>query len=98
MVPKYLRKSQSPGLRLVVTLVHLSLGAYLGVATRGFLAKLFTLGCNSGQLCFEGARKLICRRRRRRSPPPPPPTWCLPAPFSLGAGTFLTRHASDAPN
>lgn len=56
MVTPLLRKSQSPGLRLLVTVAHLTLNAYLGVAARGFLGKLFTLGCNNGgNLCFEGA-------------------------------------------
>lgn len=42
-----LRKHESAGLRLAVTLIHLALWAQLGVATRTFLAKFFTLGCPS---------------------------------------------------
>ncbi|PRW44982.1 Camphor resistance family isoform 1 [Chlorella sorokiniana] len=52
-----LRKRDSAGLRLAITLIHLALWAQLGVATRAFLAKFFTLGCNGGSSwapCLEG--------------------------------------------
>lgn len=43
-----LRKRESAGLRLAVTLIHLALWAQLGVATRAFLDKFVTLGCDGG--------------------------------------------------
>ncbi|KAL4423054.1 hypothetical protein ABPG77_005859 [Micractinium sp. CCAP 211/92] len=49
------RKHESPGLRLVVTLVHLALFAQLGVATRVFLDKFMVLGCGgSWGPCIQG--------------------------------------------
>lgn len=52
-----LHKRDSAGLRLAITLIHLALWAQLGVATRAFLSKFFTLGCNGGSgwaPCLEG--------------------------------------------
>jgi hypothetical protein len=49
------RKHESSTLRLIVTLIHLTLGAQLGVLTRTFLSKLFVLGCGGGWgPCLQG--------------------------------------------
>ncbi|KAI3426157.1 hypothetical protein D9Q98_008534 [Chlorella vulgaris] len=50
------RKHESSTLRLIVTLIHLTLGAQLGVLTRTFLSKLFVLGCGGGWgPCLQGS-------------------------------------------
>ncbi|EFN56313.1 hypothetical protein CHLNCDRAFT_144735 [Chlorella variabilis] len=42
------RKRDSSTLRLLITLIHLSVWAQLGVVTRAFLGKFFILGCGGG--------------------------------------------------
>ena len=82
------RKHENAKLRLIVTLVHLAVWAQLGVATRAFMGKLFTLGCppDSWGPCLDGAQG-------RRDPP----TCHRPPPLPPAAPRRPPRHPPSSP-